>query len=300
MTKISEDDLRRLFDRELEEVSPDDNWHGFKDGGEKISVKKATKRISEQSEIKKVRRQIRSQRTQNRKKHSGAIDQFLRFSFLSGIFFFIFFLLINFPGLSKQFEWLYYNEYLNQEIPDMTSIIVPTATTARTAEPTAVAQITPEPIITKNKVAPETIDGELIIDKLKVDAPVFWDISEGDILERLKDGVAHYKGTSRPGEGGNIFLVGHSSNYVWIKSDYNNVFALLDKLVAGDRIEIRYGDQSYYYDVVETKIVKPSQVEVLSGTNTETLSLMTCWPVGTSLNRLIVIAEFKYSSTWSN
>lgn len=299
MSKIHKEDLEKLFDNELEEISPDGDWHGFKESGSQpVVIKKSTGAIDRAKEIKKVKKEIKSIRQKKTKRKNGFIDQFLRFTALSSTLALVFFVVMNFPGLSKQFEWLYYNEYLNQELPDLTSITIPTATP--TPKPTVMAQVTPEPIITKNKVAPETIDGRLVIDKLKISAPIFWDVDESNIIERLKNGVAHYKGTSRPGEGGNVFIVGHSSNYVWVKSDYNNVFALLDKLVKGDRIEVRFGDVSYYYDVIETKVIKPDQVDALSDTNSEILSLMTCWPVGTTLNRLVVISEFKYSSDWSS
>ena len=133
--------------------------------------------------------------------------------------------------------------------------------------------------------------GELLVDKISLDVPIIWNVEEGEILNRLKEGVAHYRGTSKPGGGGNIFIVGHSSNYFWVRSDYNDVFALLDKLVKGDRIEIIQDGRKYSYGVVDKKTVSPTDVSVIDSTNKEILSLMTCWPVGTNINRLVVQSE---------
>jgi len=289
MNKITEEDLKRLFDDELEEITPDEDWHGFKESeSEPVHVKRVTKQMFEQKDIKKVRREIKRIKQRKSRKNTG-LDQILRFISLSSFLAFIFFVVMNYPGLRRQFDWLYYNEYLNQEIP--------VAVATPTPEPTAIPDQIPS-LIPQSQEGKES--NRLMIDKLKINAPIMWDVAEGNIVERLKEGVVHYEGTSKPGLGGNVFIVGHSSNYIWVKSDYNNVFAILDKLVKGDRIEVRYDGKSFYYDVIETKIVKPDQVEVLSNTNKEILSLMTCWPIGTTLNRMVVIAELKYSSNWTS
>jgi sortase A len=53
-----------------------------------------------------------------------------------------------------------------------------------------------------------------------------------------------------------------------------------------------YQKEKYNYKVAETKIIKGGQVDYLSSNlNTNQLTLMTCWPPGTTLNRLVVIAN---------
>jgi hypothetical protein len=49
-------------------------------------------------------------------------------------------------------------------------------------------------------------------------------------MEELRKGVVRYPGTAEPGEVGNTFIFGHSSNFPWVKSEYNDVFALIDQL----------------------------------------------------------------------
>lgn len=112
-------------------------------------------------------------------------------------------------------------------------------------------------------------------------------------MEELKKWVVRYPGTAKPGEVGNAFLFGHSSNYPWIKSDYNDVFALLDELQTGDEITIYYYQKKYTYKVTDRATVKPGDVKALEARDPtkKELTLMTCWPVGTALQRILIFAE---------
>jgi LPXTG-site transpeptidase (sortase) family protein len=130
----------------------------------------------------------------------------------------------------------------------------------------------------------------IVIPKIGITAPVVTaqSNSEADIQASLTRGVVHYPGTANPGEFGNVFVTGHSSNFWWIKGSYNYVFANLDKLAVGDQAKIYYNGNKYVYSVAEVKTVLPSEVSVLSQGENPTLTLMTCTPVGTNWKRLIV------------
>lgn len=112
-------------------------------------------------------------------------------------------------------------------------------------------------------------------------------------MEELKKGVVRYPGTARPGETGNAFIFGHSSNYPWIASDYNDVFALLDTLKSGDEIIVYYNQKKFIYKVTDRAVVKPGDTKVLDrrDPNKKEISLMTCWPIGTTFERLIIFGE---------
>lgn len=112
-------------------------------------------------------------------------------------------------------------------------------------------------------------------------------------MDELKKGVVRYPGTAKPGEIGNVFIFGHSSNYPWVQSQYNDVFALLDQLEKDDEITIFYNQKKYTYRVTDKSVVKPGDVKALESRdpNKKELSLMTCWPVGTTLERVIVFSE---------
>jgi len=134
-------------------------------------------------------------------------------------------------------------------------------------------------------------EARLAIPKISVEAPIAWNIDDNQLNQKLLEGVAHYIGTALPGEKGNVFITGHSSYYSWVRSSYKDIFALLDKLNVGDKIYIRYNQKTFTYSVVSTKVVSPDKLEVLNQTSDNILTLMTCVPIGTNLNRLIVTAK---------
>lgn len=112
-------------------------------------------------------------------------------------------------------------------------------------------------------------------------------------MEELEDGVVRYPGSALPGEAGNSFIFGHSSNFPWLPGEYNEVFALLDKVVFDDEIIVYYDQKKYVYKVREKRVVKPWDTSVLRNQNKDRklITLMTCWPIGTTTNRLLVIGE---------
>jgi len=241
--------------------------------------------------LKKVRRELKKIPAAKTKKQSSLPVFTFYTLILAGLGGFIFFSLLNYRAVALHLKWAYLTQYLGKSYQQDSSKPLPSATPAPTPTPLpalALPEIAPP--------APSAPDNRLKIAKLDLDAPVIWNVPEDQVIDELKNGVVHYDGTTTPGSGGNIFLVGHSSNYFWIKSDYNQIFALLDKLEKGDRVEVRFRNRSYFYNVIETKTVSPKQVEYLKSANHELLTLMTCWPIGTSLERLIVQAELAYSS----
>lgn len=306
--KISEKDLESLFDADQLEFGPEEGWKGFdvdrngpkQSQGENIKIKKVRKNAEDEFKITRVRKSLKQIRAGSNspkmRKKNTAVTILLGFVAFAGISGFIMFAALNFPSLYKQIKWSYYSDYLGKRMPAP----APTPKIIDVETPLAVnlPQISPEetktavPIYTPVAIAEDfSSNGTLVIGKINVNVPIIWNVEEDKILDELNNGVAHYKGTSLPGNGGNIFIVGHSSNYFWIKSDYNNIFALLNKLIKGDRIEIIENSKTYTYEVQDKKIVSPDQVEVLNSTNKEVLSLMTCWPIGTNINRLVVLSE---------
>lgn len=133
-------------------------------------------------------------------------------------------------------------------------------------------------------------DNHLVIPKLGMNVPVVWNSSANEqiMLANLQQGVAHYGFTALPNPTtGNVFITGHSSYYWWDKGRYKTVFALLDRLTPGDQALIQFQGSVYVYQLRDERTVKPSQVEITDPTEEPTLSLMTCTPVGTSLNRFV-------------
>lgn len=134
---------------------------------------------------------------------------------------------------------------------------------------------------------------QLVIPKINVKAPIIYvpTQNEQSIQASLPNGVVHYNGTAKPGEVGNTFITGHSSNFWWIKGKYNYVFLNLNKLKAGDQATIYRDGKKYIYQVRSTKVVAPTDTSVLAPTDTPVLTLMTCTPPGTNWKRLIVTMD---------
>ncbi|MGL5831434.1 MAG: sortase, partial [Candidatus Altimarinota bacterium] len=101
----------------------------------------------------------------------------------------------------------------------------------------------------------------------------------------------HYPGTAYPGDNGNVVITGHSSYFPWDPGRFKDVFALLHQVSVGDEVVVYQDQKKYKYVVYEKKVVSPSQVEVLTQDGSDRLTLITCTPVGTDLNRLIVLAK---------
>lgn len=143
----------------------------------------------------------------------------------------------------------------------------------------------------------------LIIPKINVDTPVFYDIPTDQTSQdkAMENGVAHFGipgANSRPGEIGNTVLSGHSSNDVFAAGDYKFIFMQLDKLEIGDTIYANYEGTRYTYVVTEKKEVAPTDVQALIyDTDKPEMTLITCTPLGTALRRLLVTAEQVYPTT---
>ncbi len=123
--------------------------------------------------------------------------------------------------------------------------------------------------------------GEVDVDRLGVSVAVV----EGAEEEDLKHAAGHISGTALPGESGNVGIAAHRDTF----------FRPLRKIQKGDVIRVTTPAGEYRYSVVTTKIVSPDDVSVLASDNTETLTLVTCYPfyfVGSAPNRFIVRATF--------
>ncbi len=141
-------------------------------------------------------------------------------------------------------------------------------------------------------VGPES---KIIIPKINVEVPVVFDlnsIEEADIQKALEDGVVHYATTPNPGEIGNSVIVGHSSNNFLNAGKYKFAFVLLKRLENEDLFYVQRDGVRYTYKVYKKEIVPPTAVEVLdTQERANTITLITCDPPGTSINRLIIVAE---------
>lgn len=143
-------------------------------------------------------------------------------------------------------------------------------------------------------IIPTDQDFGIIIPKINANVGIIPEIDSQDSAvyqSALTKGVAHAKGTAYPGENNNIFIFAHSGADILEANKYNAVFYLLLKLENGDDIFIFYNRQKYHYIVNERKTVNANEIQYIGETPEEQLTLMTCWPPGTTMKRLIIFAE---------
>jgi sortase A len=122
--------------------------------------------------------------------------------------------------------------------------------------------------------------GKIEIARLGVTAMIMEGIDE----RTLKHAVGHVPGTPLPGRQGNVAIAGHRDTF----------FRALRNIRHDDEITILTLQGSSRYLVDSTQVVKPDDVQVLSGSNDSILTLVTCYPfylVGPAPKRFIVRAH---------
>src|SRR4030042_2720793 len=161
--------------------------------------------------------------------------------------------------------------------------------------PEVVSPVQVEVQVPKREIMVEKF--ELVIPKLQITAPVVANIDPADEKAydlALKNGIAHAKGSSFPGQKGSVYLFAHSSNYLWETSPYRAVFYRLKDLQKTDKIVIAFNGKVYLYEVLDKKYVKGGEVSWLMPAidqEEERLVLQTCWPPSTDWQRLVIVAQ---------
>ena len=135
----------------------------------------------------------------------------------------------------------------------------------------------------------------LHIPKIGAKSNVIPNVDAGNYEEynrALKEGIAHAKGTNFPGQGEGIYLFSHSTDSLANFNRYNAVFYLLGKLEEGDRIYVYFLNRKHVYKVTKKVIAEAKDISWFNhNSGKEELVLQTCDPPGTSLRRLLIIAE---------
>jgi len=135
----------------------------------------------------------------------------------------------------------------------------------------------------------------ILIPKLGIDEQVVPNINPDnphEYLPVLQHAIAHARGSVFPGDFGTIYLFGHSADNWWDVGRYNAVFYTLNNLTIGDEVILFYENRRYDY-MVSQQIISDSQDTTFLTqhyTGRQQLVLQTCWPPGTALKRLYVVA----------
>lgn len=149
-----------------------------------------------------------------------------------------------------------------------------------------------DPTVTLTKVSGEN---KLIIPKLNVEVPIHFGVALDDVMAMMNSGVVHYRingASAYPGEIGNFVITGHSAGDIYSANQYKFIFSGLERLEAGDIIYVHYNGVRYTYQMTRNEIIEPTEVsKLIYETDKPILTLVTCWPLGTSRYRLLVTAE---------
>lgn len=109
-------------------------------------------------------------------------------------------------------------------------------------------------------------------------------VAEGTTAHTLKLGAGHIRGTAYPDESGNVGIAGHRDTF----------FRPLRGINPGDTIVLTTPHEALRYSVEWTRVVQPSEIEVLRPSPEPVLTLVTCYPfkfVGSAPQRFIVRAR---------
>lgn len=134
----------------------------------------------------------------------------------------------------------------------------------------------------------------LVIPSVGIDAKITWDVDGREMskyLPVLENSIAHYDWTPKPGNGGSTMLFAHSSFSKNLPNNFDEVFAPLYDMKNGDRVYVVYGGKLYTYEMYQSKVIVPTDPEFISQEGPERVMLMTCYPLRSTENRLLVYAK---------
>jgi sortase A len=108
-------------------------------------------------------------------------------------------------------------------------------------------------------------------------------------------GIGHYTGTALPGEVGNFATAAHRGGF---GGSYRNIH----RFVEGDKVYVQTNEAWYTYRYLQTKIVKPDEIDVISPAPKSLIgskeggrymTMTSCDPIYVNSNRIIVWFELE-------
>jgi sortase A len=109
-------------------------------------------------------------------------------------------------------------------------------------------------------------------------------VVEGTSASDLTRGPGHYPGSPLPGRAGNSVIAGR-------RSAFGGPFRSIGTLQPGDTVEVATGQGAFTYTVGSVGSVMPGQADVIGGSTTNELTLVTSTPAYSASGRLVVVAK---------
>jgi sortase A len=106
-------------------------------------------------------------------------------------------------------------------------------------------------------------------------------------------GIGHYRQTQMPGEVGNFAIAAH-------RGGFGGTFRNIDQLQSGDKVFVETRDAIYTYRYLQTKIVKPNDINTISKAPRELIgarkgakymTMTSCYPTWVNTHRIVVWLE---------
>lgn len=116
---------------------------------------------------------------------------------------------------------------------------------------------------------------------------------KGDVVDQedvhgMERGFWHFPLSNEPGKRGNTVIIAHRFQYLPPRTD---TFFNLDKVKVGDKIIVEQKNATFRYTVVSTKVVEKTDRSILVNYNDYRITLVTCTPLWTSRQRLVVTGK---------
>lgn len=122
--------------------------------------------------------------------------------------------------------------------------------------------------------------GVLTVRSMDVEVPVYLGSSD----ENMRRGATVVAGTSAP--------LGETSSNCVIAAHRSSYFREMESVKTGDRVELRTIWGSYVYEVTETKLIYPNEIENVSvQEGRDLLTISTCHPYGETTQRILAVCE---------
>ena len=150
----------------------------------------------------------------------------------------------------------------------------------------AVAPAHAVPAASRQPTSSPSQESGVVISHLRIPSiSVDEEVRSGISQSVINQGVAHWAGTSAPGENGNVVLAGH-------RTTYTRPFQDLDRLEIGDLVYLEDGDGfEVMYRVSESFIVEPEDIWISYDLGKPMVTMFACHPKGSATQRIVVQAE---------
>lgn len=187
--------------------------------------------------------------------------------------------LLSTPFVSEAYT-RYEQQKLLAELDDPVMLIPDEALVALAAPPPADTAPGRPSVSLEPELPPLLPPFRIEIPKLGLEAVVVDGVEEDD----LRKGPGLYPHGVKPGEDGNVAIAAHRTTYgAW--------FRHVDQLVEGDQIVLSKGYRRIVYEVERVFPVASNDWSVIAPTDYNALTLTTCHPPGSAIQRLIVRAR---------